>query len=57
MIDLILAGLIAGVVVFLIFFFASFVILGLAAGVYHLLVSAYGALLESRASRYHEQTA
>lgn len=57
MIDLILAGLIAGLLAFMIFFFVSFVSLGLASGVYCLLVSAYRALIEARRHPYHEQTA
>ena len=57
MVDFILAGLSAGLFAFAAFFMISFVTLGLSAGVYRLLVSAYRALFEARASHYREQTA
>ena len=56
MIDLILAGLSAGLFAFLTCFVISFIALGSMAGVVRLIVLAYRYLVESKPSQYREQT-
>lgn len=57
MIDFILAGLSAGLFVFLIFFIVSFVTLGMVTGTVQLLTMAYRWVLTDKGHTHQEQTA